>query len=105
MEKGNVVDLNLKLLAVIGLVCTVLFAEIVIVVQANVYSAQEDEATIRQIGQPSAELRELTLAQQAELNSYRWVDREKQRVSIPIEHAMALFVQQEQQRAATRPAR
>ncbi len=105
MEKNNHGDLNLKLLIVVALVSAILLVEIVVVTQAYFYNAQEDEMATKQIGQPSWELRELVLAQQADLNSYRWVDREKQRVAIPIDRAITQFVQQEQQRAATRPAR
>jgi hypothetical protein len=96
-------DLNLKLLAVIGIVSTLLLIEIVVVAEAYFYNTQEEEIIAKQVSQPSWELSEILLGQQTELNSYRWVDREKQRVSIPIDRAMKRYVEIQAQRAATRP--
>jgi hypothetical protein len=97
-------DLNIRMLIVIGLLSAVLLVEIVVVAQAYFYNAQEAEIAVKQLSQPSWELSDLLLAQQSELNSYRWVDREKQRVSIPIDRAIQQFVQNEARKAATRPA-
>lgn len=96
-------DLDIKLLAVIGLISVLLVLEIVVVTQAYFYNVQEEEIAAKQVRQPSWELSDLLLQQQAELNSYRWVDREKQRVSIPIDRAIQRFVEEEARRAATRP--
>jgi len=96
-------DLNLTLLAVIGVISAVLLLEIVVVVEAYVYHTQEEEIAAKQINNPSWELSQLISQQQAELNSYRWVDREKQRVSIPIDRAIKRYVELQAERAATRP--
>lgn len=103
MEEKTHGDLNLKLLAVIGIVSTLLLIEIVVVAEAYFYNTQEEEIIAKQVSQPSWELSEILLGQQTELNSYRWVDREKQRVSIPIDRAMKRYVEIQAQRAATRP--
>lgn len=103
MEDRSHGDLNLKLLIVIGAISGLLLIEIVVVAQAYFYNVQEEEIVAKQISQPSWELSELVVGQQAELNSYRWVDREKQRVSIPIDRAIRRYVEIEAQRAATRP--
>jgi hypothetical protein len=96
-------DLNIGLLAVIGVVSVLLLVEIVVVTQAYFYNTQEEEIAAKQVNQPSEELNAIVADQQAELNSYRWVDRDKQRVSIPIRQAMERFVAAEAARAATRP--
>ncbi len=97
-------DLNIPLLVVIGIVSALLLVEVVVVTQAYFYNAQEQELVAKQVSQPFWELSEILLGQQAELNGYRWVDREKQRVSIPIDRAIPRFVELEHQRAATRTA-
>ncbi len=103
MEKNSHDDVNLGLLIVIGIVSTILLLEIVIVTQAY-FSKTRDEAFVAsQMSQPLRELNELVAAQESELNSYHWADREKQRVSVPIDVAITQFVQAEQQRATTRP--
>jgi hypothetical protein len=98
-------DLNFPLLAVIGVISTLLLVEIVVVTQAYFYNSQEEEIVAKQVSQPSWELSDLVSSQQTELNSYRWVDRDKQRVSIPIDQGIRRYVELEQQRAATRPSR
>lgn len=103
MEEKNHGDLNLKLLAVIGVVSGLLLLEIVVVAEAYFYNIQEEEIVAKQVSQPSWELSEIVLSQQTELNSYRWVDRDQQRVSIPIDRAIKRFVEVQAQRAATRP--
>lgn len=103
MEAKNHGDLNLSLLIVIAVISGLLLLEIVVVAEAYFYNTQEQEIVAKQISQPSWELSEIILSQQAELNSYRWVDREKQRVSIPIDRAITRFVENQAQQAATRP--
>lgn len=102
MEAKNHGDLNLSLLIVIAVISGLLLLEIVVVAEAYFYNTQEQEIVAKQISQPSWELSEIILSQQAELNSYRWVDREKQRVSIPIDRAITRFVENQAQQAATR---
>lgn len=103
MESKNHGDLNIRLLIVIGVISGLLLLEIVVVAEAYFYNTQRQEIVAKQFSQPSWELSEILLSQQAELNSYRWVDREKQRVSIPIDRAITRFVENQAQRAATRP--
>ena len=103
MQNNNYGDLNIRLLAVIGAISTILLVELVVVTQAYFYNAQEAEIVAKQVNQPSWELSDIILGQQTTLNSYRWVDRDKQRVSIPIDQAIERYVDLEKQRAATRP--
>lgn len=104
VEKDGHADLNIGLLVVIGIVSVLLLVQIVVVAEAYFYNTLEREITVKQVqGEPQWELSELTHSQQAELNSYRWVDRERQRVSIPIDRAIQRYVDRQVQRAATRP--
>jgi hypothetical protein len=97
-------DLDIALLAVIGVVFTLVLIAVVVAAQAYFYNSQEEEMIAKQLSQPSWELGEILAGQQAELHSYRWADREKQRVSIPIDQAMARYARLEMERAATRTA-
>ena len=105
MEKKGHADLDIWLLAVIGIISVLLLIEIVVVAEAYFYNILEEENIAKQVDQPVWELREIVLSQQAELNSYRWVDRERRRVSIPIDRAIGRFVELQAEQAATRPAR
>lgn len=103
MENKDHGDLNISLLAVIGVVSALLLLEIVVITEAYFYNIQEEEIIAKQVERPVQELRELEFRQQAELNSYRWVDRERRRVSIPIDRAIERFVEIQAEQAATRP--
>lgn len=94
-------DVNTSAIMTIGIVSVILLLEIVVGVQAWFYNVQEQEAYRKDIAQPNWELRDLVLQQKTDLvGGYRWIDREKQWVAIPIDVAMERFVEQ----AATRPA-
>lgn len=103
MENKDHGDLNISLLAVIGVVSALLLLEIVVITEAYFYNIQEEEIIAKQVERPVLELRELQFRQQAELNGYRWVDRARRRVSIPIERAIERFVEIQAEQAATRP--
>lgn len=96
-------NLNLRLLLVIGIISTLLLVEVVVVTQSYFQNSQEEQIVAEQIDQPSLALGEIIQEQRADLSSYRWVDREKQRVSIPIDKAISRYVEIERQRATTRP--
>ena len=103
MQQRNGYDVDLGLLVTIGLISAILLVEVVVITQAYFYNSQEAQMLVKQIQPPSWELSDILLGQQASLNRYAWVDREKQRVSIPIDLAIQRYVEQEKQRAATRP--
>ncbi len=92
-------QLNIAAIAVLGVVAVILLAEIVVVAQAYYYNLQEREIAAKQIAPPIWELADLRTAQQAELNSFRWADRDRLRVAVPIDLAIQQYVRQ----AATRP--
>jgi hypothetical protein len=93
-------DINVSSIVVIGLVSVILLVVIVVGTQAYFYNAQDQEVFRKDVSQPSWQLNNLLLQQQAELGGYKMVDRDKGVVAIPIDVAMKRFVQ----RQATQPA-
>ena len=63
---------------------------IILVLQAVYYRAEESEILRKRYLKPAQELTELRAAQEEQLHTYRWVDKEKQVVTIPIEKAMEI---------------
>lgn len=94
-EKDN---LDIPLIATVGIVSTVLTVACIIGVQAlyNSYASQEIENKITLA--PTATANSKLAEQNAKLASYGWADREQGKVVIPIERAMAPVVMQYVQR-------
>ncbi len=88
-------QLNVTAIAVLGAVSVLLLVEIVVVAQAYYYNLQEREIAAKQVAPPVWELADLRAAQQAELNSFRWADRERLRAALPIDLAVREYVRQE----------
>jgi hypothetical protein len=95
MRVDNRNDINIGALVVIGVVSSLLILEIVVGLQAYFYKIEQQEYVEKTVNQPFWKLSDLTSRQQAELLGYRWVDREKGIVSIPIDRAMELVVQRQ----------
>lgn len=87
VEKQNI---NIPLLATIGIVSSVLVFVIIVGVEAWFYNELEDERFIKHQGQVNWKLADQEMAQQEKLNSYRKIDDAKQTVSIPIQDAIKL---------------
>ncbi len=83
-------DPNAKAVAFIGAIGTVLLIMVVVLLQAFFYHAQRAEDERKAAVTSPAELRALQAEQRAQLAGYRWLDREKGVVAIPIEDAMRL---------------
>lgn len=91
-------QLNVTAIAVLGVVSVLLLVEIVVVAQAYYYNLQEREIAAKQVAPPVWELADLRAVQQAELNSFRWADRDRLRVALPIDLAVREYVRQEARR-------
>lgn len=95
-------EVNVPLIVVIGVVSAFVLAACIISLQAWYVSmerqqvAQYDDAVF-----PS--LATLRADQQAHLNGYRWINRDQQLVSLPIEEAMKIVAQNQGRLPATRP--
>lgn len=81
-----------RLIAVFGLLTLVLLAAIILGLQAYVDRAREHQVFVKQLEPVAQDLRDLRAREDAELNSYRYLDRNKGTVQIPIRRAMELLL-------------
>src|SRR3990172_9852623 len=79
---------------VVGFVGAILTVAIIIGLQALFYSVEQEENVEKVYSQSAEELAHLRAEQLELLNSYRWIDREKGVVGIPIDRAMEMTVQE-----------
>ena len=87
-------NMNLPMIATIGLVSVVATVVVILLVQA-VYQSYASIEFDRKVVQAPVVTSDSRLAEQeAALTRYSWVDRDKNVVTIPIERAMRLIVQQ-----------
>lgn len=88
---------------IVGILSAIFLFVIIVAVQALFYNIQKAEHERKVVTQPHAEWSQVKTEQLETLNSYRWIDREKGVVGIPIERAMELFLEERGQRAETAP--
>jgi hypothetical protein len=87
-------DLNTTKIALIGFIGTVLvFAVILLMIVLFERHMAELEQT-KVVDQPALEYATLSSAQQGELATYRWIDREKKIVQIPIGQAIDIVLKE-----------
>ena len=91
-------EMNIPVIVTVSLVTTVLVLLSVVGTQAFFRFEQEKINRIRVIEAPNDDLDQLNNQQLAEIQQYRWVDREKGLAAIPIDRAMALYAQEEQEK-------
>ena len=96
-------EVNIAAILVIGAVAG--FLVIVLIIGAQGWFLQEvhDETAAKWEDTPVSWLANLRAGQREKINSYRWVDRQKQTVAIPIDEAMKLLVANGEKLATTRP--
>jgi hypothetical protein len=80
---------------VIGVVGATLTLVIVFLLEALVAAEGQAETQRKVVDQPYRELLKLEADQSEVLDAYRWVDREKGIVAIPVERAMEIVVREE----------
>jgi hypothetical protein len=78
--------------AVIGIFTAVVIFIIIIGVQVLFYRVGKQDVVKKDSGRPR-DLAEVMTEQQSTLNTYRWVDRDTNTVTIPIKRAMQLEVE------------
>ena len=81
-------------IAIAGIVGAILTFALIVALSALFLQAQSVETYHKSVRQTPAELRRLRSNQIEKLNGYGWVDREKGIVSVPIERAMELLVEE-----------
>ena len=86
---------------VVGLVGTIMVLVLVVFAIVLFQSVKGYEDTHKVIAARPQELLDLQSRQLERINEYRWVDREKGIVAIPIDRAMQLYVEKVESRPAT----
>jgi hypothetical protein len=86
-------DTNSPLILVIGAVSG--FLVIVIVIGLQAWFLNEEQQAYSEVYSASEnyQLRDLRVAQQANTSTYRWIDREKQIVAVPVDDAMKMLIE------------
>jgi hypothetical protein len=82
--------INTPLVVVIGLVSVILLFTIIVALQAVYYNFEGRERADKVYSQVYQEAARLRADQEAELNSYSWIDRDDGVVGIPINRAIEL---------------
>jgi hypothetical protein len=85
-------EINTGMIAIVGVFSAVVFFLIFILLQAWFYTWKGEVATARAMptDDPQTPLGQMLIEQEQQLNTYHWVDQEKQVRAIPIERAMAI---------------
>lgn len=86
---------NTSGIVLVGFIAAILTFAIIIAVQAMFYSAKQAELVKKDINVADATVIETITQQRQKLTGYSWADDKKQKVSIPIEQAIAQVVQKE----------
>ena len=90
MERHN--DLNSAKIALVGFLGALLTFIVILAMQVLYYSAVVQETEQKVIQAPTTQSDTLLAEQAVKLTRYGWIDREKQQVTIPIDRAMELVV-------------
>ncbi len=93
-------DPDAPLTLVVGVIGVILLFVLIVGLQTLFYVAQRAEERRKVVAVAPEELRSLEASQLTILEEYRWVDRGKGIVGIPIDRAMELLVRRE----AAKPA-
>ena len=85
-------DIHTPLVFTVGTVFVIFLFVLILLLQAWFYRAQRQEYQAKVVVPRNEALDASLAAQQQDLHSYRWVDREGGVVGIPIERAMELVI-------------
>lgn len=83
-----------RYIAVAGVALFVVLAAIILGVQWYYDSVREQQVFVKQLQPVSQDLKALHAREEADLTQYRYVDRAKGTVRLPIERAMELIVKE-----------
>jgi len=98
-------DVDSQLIITIGAVSGFLLIVLAIGLQAWFASEEDTEFAAKSATSKNYQLAELHDQQQANITTYRWIDRDKQVVAIPIEEAERMLIQNNGKLPATQPAK
>lgn len=86
---------NTSAIVLVGFISAILTFAIIIAAQAMFYSASQAELVKKDVNVADATVIEAITQQRQKLTGYSWADGKKKKVSIPIEKAMAMVVENE----------
>ncbi len=90
-------EINVKTIFLVTFISLLIFVELIVGAQVFYYNVKNSQHVQKVVSQPSQQLNSHLADQVETLNSYRWVDQEKQIVAIPIDRAMQLMVEDAKQ--------
>jgi hypothetical protein len=85
---------KVRYIGIAGVALFVVLAAIILGVQSYYDSVREQQVFIKQLEPVSQDLKALHAREEADLTQYRYVDREKGMVRLPIDCAMELVVKE-----------
>lgn len=91
-------DLDTTMIAYVGVVGTIITFFTVFAVAALSYSFEKSETEVKVIEVPEVTSDSILANQAAALTEYRWVNQDKNIVAVPIDRAMEIVVQEEQEK-------
>ena len=86
-------EVNVPLIVTIGVISCILVVVLIVGTEAWYDSEAQAEFNFEADQFPNTSLMSLKAGQQANINSYRWVDQKKGIVTIPIEDAIKIMIQ------------
>jgi len=81
-------------IALVGAATVILLVLIILGVQAYYDHARDQQIFVKQLQPVSEDLKALRAREDADLNSYRYIDRAKGAVRLPINRAMDLLIEE-----------
>jgi hypothetical protein len=90
MERYN--DMHTPLIAFVGVVSTVVLFATIVSLQVLYYTLAEQDYRRKVVEAPTIESDSIIAEQQIQLTQYGWLDREQNKVAIPIDRAMERVV-------------
>jgi hypothetical protein len=90
MERYN--DTNTPMIAFVGVVSTVVLFAAIVGLQVLYYTLAEQDYRRKVVEAPTIESDSIIAEQQIQLTQYGWLDREQNKVAIPIDRAMERVV-------------
>jgi len=91
-------DLDTTMIAFVGVVGTIITVFLVFAVAALSQSFEKTENEVKVVEVPEATSDSILANQAAALTEYRWIDQDKNIVAVPIDRAMEIVVQEEQEK-------
>ncbi|EDL58454.1 hypothetical protein [Gimesia maris] len=91
-------DLDTTMIAYVGVVGTIITFFTVFAVAALSNKFESNQTEIKVVEAPEVNSDSLLANQAAALSEYRWIDQDKKIVAVPIDRAMEIVVQEEQEK-------